>query len=393
MAWTGRRRRRGESGRAVIGSLAMILVLAACNADQVQDEGEPEGVPDPVETPDDEGEAEDGQAFEIAFGSAVSASTFVATQELESFFIPEVEQAVADRTPHTLEITPVMGTLLDIGEETEGIERRQVDMGTSVFPYEPSDLPLHNLAYYVPFSSPDMEVTVAAFRRVYEENDDFAAVYEERNQMPLAFSGIGDYGLLTTFAWDDVEELEGRQIAGVGANLEWLDPVGVSPVQAPAGEWYTSLQTGVYDGVVNFIDGITSLNLYEVADHFMDLQFGSMPTIALNVNLDAWEELPTEVQDVIREVAEEWEQRAAQRINEEVAEAYESMEAEGMTVTTPDVDLRVQWAESLSALPQSRADEAQAAGLPGPAVIEAYMVAQEDLGHDFPVRYEVDGAG
>lgn len=380
-----RRRNSTIASGALLISAAM--TLAACGGD-----GGGEGAAEAV---DDDGSAAgsaDGEVFEINFGAAITAGTNYFTQEIVDDFIPALVERVEAETPHTLEVNELFGTVLTIGEELSGIEARQVDMGTSVFPYDASALPLHNLTYYVPFSSPDLGLTTQAFRNVYESSEEFQQIYEDHNQMPLAFFGVNDYGLVTVDDWGGLDELAGMNVAGVGPNLDWLGPVGANPIQAPAQEWYTSMQTGVYEGGINYIDGIVNLSLYEVADYFTDMQFGSVPLGAININLDAWEELPSDIQDIMVEEALAYEQRFASETMSGVADsAFEDMEDGGMTVKSGD-EFRGGWAEALSDLPNSRAQELDGQGLPGSEMIEAYISAQEELGHEFPVRYEIDGA-
>lgn len=276
-----------------------------------------------------------GEVFTLTIGAAVPTSSYPSIATVSEIFVPRVQECVAAEITHEIEFNEHYGTVVEVGEELDALSSGQLDMGTLGFADQPSELPLHNLAYYVPFSSSDAEVAVAAFREIHENNEAFAGIYEEHNQMPLAFYTVGDYGLGSNFPVNDVEDLRGREIAGVGANLEWLAPMDIVPVQAPSTEWYSSFQTGVYDGVVSFVRGFDSLRLSEVLTHYVDLSFGAVVLGALTVNLDTWESLPTEAQDVIVEVGQEFEVESAQTVNAAAAESIETMADEGMDVVQP----------------------------------------------------------
>ncbi|MGC5615368.1 C4-dicarboxylate TRAP transporter substrate-binding protein [Georgenia sp. Z1491] len=332
--------------------------------------------------------AEGGETFTLTIGAGVPRTALTSVGSVSDVFVPEVVRRVSEETIHEIEFDEFFGTYVEVGEELDAMESGQLDMGASVFPYNPSELPLHNLGYYVPFSSPDAEIAIAAFRQVYEGNEEFQQVYADRNQTAIAFLAVGNYGLGTNFPVEGVEDLTDRQVAGVGSNLEWLGPMDVVPVQAPSTEWYSAFQTGVYDGVVNFVEGFDNLRLYEVLSHFTAMDFGAVPLGALTVNQDTWETLPPEVQDIVLEVALEFEQVSAQAVNEAVAHSEETMAAEGMTVTEPSDELREHWTEALADLPQRRADEMDESGRPGSELISAYIAAQEELGHEYPVPYE-----
>lgn len=327
-------------------------------------------------------------SFTLTIGSAVPAATLASTKAVQDDLVPTIKSRVADETTYEVHFEELFGTVVSIGEESTGIQTGQLDMGTIIFPYEPAAFPLQNTPYYVPFSSRDLRVTLPAYRAVHEAHGELEQALAERNQIPLAFFGVGDYGLVTTDDWGSIRDLRGRQLAGVGANLNWLDGTGATPVQAPAPEWYPSLQTGVFNGGVNYIDGVLNLRLNEVADYFTDLQFGSVPLGAISVNSDAWERLPAEVQEVIRTVALEWEERTAASVQEVIDGGLDQMRTGGMTVNSGD-DLRPEWARMLGHLPRERARELDSMGLPGTAVIQTYIQEQEKLGHQFPISYDL----
>ena len=78
------------------------------------------------------------------------------------------------------------------------------------------------------------------------------------------------------------------------------------PVQAVLTEVYTSLQTGVYEGVVMFPDAVTSFRLNEVAKNFAEVDFGTVASALLTVNKATWDRLSPKIQKILTDVGAEW---------------------------------------------------------------------------------------
>ncbi|RLV55662.1 hypothetical protein D9V41_09335 [Aeromicrobium phragmitis] len=335
------------------------------------------------------GSSSEDATLKLTFGSSVPSANLVAVKAIEDELIPQLIDRVAAETDYEIEITEQFGTLVGVGEELTGIESGLVDFGTTVFPYEPTALGAMNYPYFVPFSTPDAEVALGAFRSVYEGNADLRALFEDHNQEPLAFFALGDYGLVTTEAWAEPSDLRGRSIVGAGSNLEWLSGLGVSEVSLPGAEWYTSFQTGLVDGAITDPGGIQTLSLNEVAGHFATLKFGSLPIGSVNINADVWDSLPEEVQATVREVCLEWEKEAAQRVNSVGQTALSELGNEGVEVAEPSESGRRAWAEQLKGLPSASAVSLADQGMSGAEIIQAYIDAQVAGGHNFPLEYAV----
>jgi C4-dicarboxylate-binding protein DctP len=52
-------------------------------------------------------------------------------------------------------------------------------------------------------------------------------------------------------------------------------------------------------------------------------------------------------------------------------------------------EARLAWAKTLADFPNERAKEADSKGLPGSQVVRMAVEIHEDLGHKWPVRYEI----
>ena len=81
-------------------------------------------------------------------------------------------------------------------------------------------------------------------------------------------------------------------------------------------EAYTSLQTRVYDGWILFSSVYLSGRLHEQAPYFTMIGFGAITWHGLTVNQRTLLRLPKEVQNIVMEVAAEYEAKAG-TINDE----------------------------------------------------------------------------
>ena len=328
--------------------------------------------------------------FKLSIGSGHPAgSAWIAT--IKDYYVPRVTERVKKDTGHTLTWTEAYGgSVCKLGECLEAVESGLLDVGELQTPFEPAKLMAHNFTYFVPFGTHDPRIAAKAIQDVYDKTPALRAVLETRyKQVFLAAGVIGDYGLVTTFKWTDINELKGRKIAAAGPNLPWLVGSGVTGVQSNLNEAYTSFQTGVYEGWVMFADAIVSFKLTEVTKQFVDMNFGAIHTPLLTMNQNTWKSLPANVQKIFLEVGRDWNQHIGAVIHEKQEAALKQMKAAGLEVRTADMATKQAWAKGLPNIPKQRFDEINKAGMPG-EVVYAYIKALKAAGHTFPRDWEAE---
>lgn len=326
--------------------------------------------------------AADSFRLSIGSGHPVTA-TWIAT--MHEAFQQRISERVAAETDHEIEWTEAFGaSVCKLGECLEAVETGLLDVTQVQTPFEPAKLQAQNFAYFVPFGTPDSRVCAKAANQVYDEIPAMKAMFEERyNQVFLATSCASNYGILTTFPWETVEQIAGHKIAAAGPNAPWYDGTGVVVVQASLNEAYTSLQTGVIDGYTNYSDGAVSFKLTEVAKYWTYTDFGAIPASIITINKDTWEGLPPEVQTIFQEAADEWSSYLAETAIKKQEEADAIIRETGGTVSRLSDEQKQAWAAGLQNLPRIRTDEINDNGQPGEAVY-AYVEALKEHGHSFP---------
>ena len=324
----------------------------------------------------------------IASGHA-TANTYVSL--MQSFFAPEVTKRVAARTKHKVDfIEGYGGSMVKTADTLEGVQSGIVDIGGYNFGFEPSNLPVHSFMAALPFGtmSPVMSVKIA--RAVYDKVPYMTKVLEDKyNQKLIGLISDTGYNLGTTFEWNNVSDLTGRQIAGAGLNLKWLEFAGATPVQSALPEAYTSMQTGVYNGWIMFPSGWVNFKLTEVAKYYTEVGFGALTWHGLTMNKSRFNRLPKEVQDIIVEVGREYEALTGTVNEDNYPKQMAELTRVGAVVKKVPDSVRLEWAKSLTNWPQQRADELDKMGLPGSQVMKLAMDEAEKLGYKWPVRYPI----
>ncbi len=310
---------------------------------------------------------------------------------MQNFFVPEVTKRVAARTKHKIEfIEGYGGSMVKTAETLEGVQSGIIDIGGYCFCFEPSNLPLHAFQVMLPFGTMDPETSVKLARAVYDKVPYMSEIFEKKfNQKLIALIADNGYNLGTSFDWANVADLKGRKLAGAGLNLKWLEYAGATPVQSSLPEAYTAMQTGVYNGWIMFPSGWVNFKLYEVGKFYTEVGFGAITWHGLTINSARWAKLPKDVQQIILEVAREYEARTGTVNKENYPKQLEQLKGFGTTVKSVPASVRVEWANSLKGWPQEKAAELDKQGLPATQVLKLALDEAEKLGHKWPVRYQI----
>jgi TRAP-type C4-dicarboxylate transport system substrate-binding protein len=309
---------------------------------------------------------------------------------MQSYFQPELKKRVEERTDHTISfVEGYSGSIVKVTEVLEGVQDGIIDIGGMCFCFEPSNLPLHAFQVMLPFGTMDPVTSLKIAQDVYAEVPFLQNVFEEKyNQKLLSRITDGGYNLGTSFEWQTLDDLTNQKIAGAGLNLNWLEYAGVTPVQSSLATAYTELKTHVYEGWIMFPSAWVNLKLHEPAPYYTLIGFGSITWHGLTINLDTWNELPPEVQEIMAEVAADYEEQTGTVNQSEYDKHVETLRGI-ITVNEIDPDVRKAWAESLAAWPQTIAEELDGQGLPASEVLKLTLEAAEKHGYTWPVRYVI----
>ncbi len=323
--------------------------------------------------------------------AAGHAPVFSYVNLMQTYFVPEVTKRVAERTKHKVEfVEGYGGSMVKVFDTLEGVQTGIIDIGGYCLCFEPSNLPLHAFQVMTPFGPSSAVQSLQVAQTVYDRVPYMTKVFEDKfKQKFLTLMTDNNYNLGTTFEWNDISELKGKKLSGAGLNLKWLEFVGATPVQTNLPEVYTSLQTGVYGGLIMFPSAWLSFKLYEPAKYYTEIGFGAITWYGLTVNSARWAKLPKEVQDIMLEVAKETSTRSGTIADDLYVKQIEELKKRGAIVRSLPPKVREDWAKSLADWPAQKAKELDGQGLPGSQVLELAIAESEKLGYKWPVRYKI----
>lgn len=310
---------------------------------------------------------------------------------MNEFFVPEVTARVAARTKHKVSfVEGYGGSMIKVTDTLEGVQSGIIDVGGYCFCFEPSNLPLHAFQAMLPFGPMEATKSLKVARAVYDQVPYMSKVFEDKyNQKLLALIADNGYNLGTSFPWKTVADLKNHKIAGAGLNLKWLEYAGAVPVTGTLPEAYTSLQTGVFDGWIMYPSAWIQFKLYEVNKYYTEIAFGSITWHGLTMNKAKFSRLPKDVQDIIVEVAREYETKTGTVNEADYPRQLEHLKELGaLSQRLPD-SVRADWAKSLQDWPQSLASELDQKRMPASQVLKLTLQEAEKVGHKWPVRYPI----
>lgn len=308
-------------------------------------------------------------------------------QVMAQFFVPELKKRAKAAGINLSIIEAYSGSVAKLAEIMGAVESGLLDIGAVVYPFESSRLFLQNFNYWIPFSNPDAVAVLDATRKTHDAIPELYDTFLKNKQRLLYLASTDNYGIGTSFEWNDLSELKGRKIAAAGPNLPWIKNSGAIPVQAGANDFYSGIQTGIYDGVIFHPAAYVGFKLHEVGKNFKICNLGSMAIFGITINEATWQKLPEALQKILLELSLEAEARSGAQANDGHTSALKFMRAEGVKVETITDQARMEWAESVKDLPGTMAKEADSRGLPGTKTVKTYLKFMAESGYETPVKY------
>ena len=149
------------------------------------------------------------------------------------------------------------------------------------------------------------------------------------------------------------------------------------------------MKTNVYEGWIMFPSAWVNLKLHEPGPFYTLIGFGSITWHGLTMNLESFNDLPADVQDIIVEVGKDFEEQTGIVNKERYAKDVDTLR-DLISVNEIDPAVRADWANSLAEWPQKMASDLDAQGLPASEVLKLTIEAAEKNGYTWPVRYNVE---
>ena len=374
--------------------LALIsLLMVACGSEEPTPTTAPQPTAAPAATAAPEATtapaaATDGEVFELKYSSPLSPPPFLIS-EVQKWWADEVERRSNGRIVWTDFYWS--GALTKAGETLEAVQVGLADAGMVALPYYPGKLPLGNWTYAVPFGPGDPAVILEAAQRLYDEVPALREEVEAYNLVFLAPSVIDTYNLTSKEPIVTFEDFDGIKIASIGSyHPKILEGAGATAIAMPVAERYQALQTGVIEAEFLPWDISHAYKYHDFNKHITWVDMGAAMPVGLGVNKDTFDGLPPDLQQLMRDVADEAVDLNASLILERRNAALAEWEGLGITRHEMPEEDRAQWADALEDIPGNWIKEMEEKGLPGTDVMVTYIEILEELGHTFPRDWAAD---
>ena len=330
----------------------------------------------------------DGEVFELKYSSPLSPPPFLMS-EVQKWWADEV----ANRSNGRIVWTDFYwsGALTKAGETLEAIEVGLADAGAVIYPYYPGKLPLGNWTYAVPFGPGDPNMILDAAVQTFNEVDALRNEIESYNLVFLMPVVIDTYNLTSKDPVVSFEDFDGIKIASIGSyHPRILESAGATAIAMPVAERYQALQTGVIDAEFLPWDISHAYKYHDFNKNITWVDMGAAVPAGLGVNKDVWDSLPPDLQQLMRDVAEEAVELNASLILERRNAALAEWGELGIARHEMPEEDRTQWANALSDIPGEWIEEMEGKNLAGKEVMIRYIEILEELGHKFPRDWAAD---
>lgn len=311
---------------------------------------------------------------------------------LDDFFVSEVSKRVEENTDYSINwVKSYGGSVISVGNELQGTQDGLVDISNIILVFENSRLPLQAMSYQCPFSCPDPLVAAKTLRTMMDEVPEMTSDFEKYNTKLLGM-GISDpYVLFSKKKINTLDDLSGMKIGAAGTNLTWVEGTGAVGVQTNLNDTYQNLQTNVCDATIQPLHSCVTLKIYEVAPYYVETNFNAIaPLNAITINMDTWNSLPTEVQNILAEVGDEYLEYEANYISSVYEEDLKVLEENSCDIDRLDQAVKVEWASKLPDTVHSLVETLNASGYDGTKIVSRYFEILQENGVEKIRDWKVD---
>ncbi|MBI5606060.1 MAG: TRAP transporter substrate-binding protein DctP [Deltaproteobacteria bacterium] len=289
--------------------------------------------------------AQDYPKMKLKFTSMAPAGSF--PNKIAEWMVEDIQKATNGQVTFD---TYWSGSLLGANEQLEGVQHGVTDLAIVVPGYFPGKLPLAYCSYAFPFAPRDPEVMVKLWTQLYDEFPWMTAELTKYNFKSLAWWTAADYAILTRGPVKGLKDLKGKKIAQLGGYFaDWTKAAGIAPISGiTIAERYERLRQGVVDGSLLPPDNFIMFKEYEVAKYMIHLGLGARPAAIVAINLDKFNTMPKNLQNLFIKVGKDVQKRHAEFTNKTVEQAIATMKAHGVTYFgyLPKADI-AEWASQV----------------------------------------------
>ena len=133
--------------------------------------------------------------------------------------------------------------------------------------------------------------------------DLMAKIYRKQNVLYLGRAAVDNefHIMLAKHPVEKLEDLAGLKLRASGTTLPLIKALGAAPVSVPLPDVFTAMERGVVDGTIGVKTGLKTWGLASVVKYMVNVALYGQ-NLAILVNLDSWNKLPQEYQQMMQDI-------------------------------------------------------------------------------------------
>jgi TRAP-type C4-dicarboxylate transport system substrate-binding protein len=200
------------------------------------------------------------------------------------------------------------GSLTPAPQIYDGVVKGISDFGLSVFAYSAGRFPVIS-AVDNPLGYPDAFVATKTINELYRKFNP-----KELSDVHVCYLFAHGPGILHTATKPvkTLEEVKGLKIRSTGTSQLIVRALGAAPVAMSQGETYDALKKNIVDGTLVPVEALEGFKQAEVLKYTTETySMAYSQGFFVVMNLDKWNALPKDLQQIITDVSKEYEQITA----------------------------------------------------------------------------------
>ncbi len=264
------------------------------------------------------------------------------------------------------------GTLLGAKEMMDGVIAGRADIGNLCMAYQPGRFIVTN-ATSLPIGFPNATVASLTLWDIYRKYNpkEFASV------KVLTMFTCAPANIMSKKPVRSLEDLKGLELRASGGTAQVLAALGATPVGMPKPEIVESLQKGIVQGDVSSLESLMDFKYAETC-RYVTIFNGPVYPFAVVMNMDKWNSLPKDVQEVMDGLGTEQAWWTGNYMDKHVDESLEwSKKNHNIEIIKLTKKALAKWNKLLKPLPNKWIEQAKAKGLPARTILKDIKVANE----------------
>ena len=260
------------------------------------------------------------------------------------------------------------GSLTPAPQIYDGVVKGISDFGLSVFAYSPGRFPVI-AAIDNPFGYPNAFVATRAINELYRRFQP-----KELSDVHVCYLYAHGPGLLHTASKPvrTLDEVKGLKIRSTGTSQLIVRALGAAPVAMSQGETYDALKKNIVDGTLVPIEALEGFKQAEVLRYTTFTYSCSYSQgFFVVMNLDKWNSLPKDLQEIITDVSKAYECITAKAWGDSDESGLKFAEKLGQQFITPTAEESAKFKKAVEPVFDEYIENANKKGVDGKAIFEA----------------------